>query len=241
MKNLEKIYIIHNPELVERKNYLDSMLKKFNLEDISEYVFFNDKKTITDETISKCLTHTPEDFKKRQDGMGSIVTNEFQAFELRKVAICITLDHIECYKRIVESDHKYSLILEDDVIFIEDNFAEKLDNYLTQLEKTNEPYVFYIGQGFDVRDFNAPGKFTRFSENILINNSKMSHYSDSYVISKEACKIFLKECVPFYFSIDWELNYLHRKFNVLSLNLHSVLTRQGSSKEYSTSNIKPKN
>ena len=235
---IEKIFIIHNPKLIERKKYLDENINKFGLNGITEYVFNIDKNCLTDDNLFNysCSAESIS-YHNRKNVMN--IPNE-SIKKLNNMEIAITLEHFNCYKMLLEDkNHEHCLILEDDVIFLTDDFTQELNKYIEQIDN-NYPYILYIGKGRNeiscVNEGNKNTVFKKMSDNIYLNTEKYSQYSDSYLINKKACEIILEHCIPFYFAIDWELFYLHKSTKVKSLFSYPQLTIQGSGYNYSSSN-----
>ena len=236
-----KILIIQNPKLIDRRNYLESKIDKFGLTNITEYVFFYDKNNLEESDRNKYEWSTNEDTFIKRKKIFDIPTSSIKT--MNNMEIAITLEHLKCHETILNSDYEYGLILEDDVIFLDDNFKNLLDDYISQIDKViekNQPFILYIGKGLNpsscVNENNIHKRFKQLSDNIYLDNEKHSQYSDSYLINKSACKVLLENSIPFYFAIDWELNYIHKAFNVLSLFSYPQLTVQGSNSNYGSSN-----
>jgi len=163
-------------------------LIKNNIEDLTEFVQNKPKDTLTEED--------KKIFKNINDG-----------------EISVALHHIECFKKIVENDYEYALILEDDVI-LSDNFMNTLNNYISQLPDIWD--MLFIGDGCNMhiknRLINNP------HSNIYLNN--FTRCLDSYLITKRCASIILERMqMPNYRIIrpvDLWLNDVIRnnKFNV---------------------------
>ena len=234
---LQKIYIIHYTKLLDRKRYVDDKLKQFDLEKITEYACLFDRNNLKSEDIEKySYSKNCECYFNREKVMDIPYFHD-----LNNTAISITLEHLKCYENFLKTEYDQLLVLEDDVIFLTNNFNEEINDYIDQIESLykNNSYILYVGQGANrsgsVNENNL-NMFEKISNNIYIHNGKISHYSDSYVINRKACEIILEKSVPFYFAIDWELNYIHKSTNVLPLYSYPQLTIQGSDTIYRTSN-----
>ena len=72
---------------------------------------------------------------------------DLKIFDTNKVKLSMCsniIKHIHSYRKIVNNNYKYSLILEDDVI-LDDNFGYKLEKGLTQLPDDYD--MLFIGNG----------------------------------------------------------------------------------------------
>ena len=106
---IEKIFIIHYKPLLERKQYL---INYFINNNITNYEF--------------------RDLYQRENLSKEIKDKYFKLDNLNPAQICITIEHIETYRQIINDNkntNKWYLILEDDAIFC-DNFIDKINEYL---------------------------------------------------------------------------------------------------------------
>jgi len=157
-----KIFIIHYDKLVTRKNNALKQLNDRNLkaEFISNYG--KDKLTLNDKTKFINLSD-----------------NKISCF----------LHHIECYKKIVEYDCDYALILEDDFMFL-DKFYIKLKKYIHNLP--NDWTFLYIGDGELIFPKNIFNKFKGLV-NIFRKHDNSLKYTNCYLIKNTACKKIIKQ------------------------------------------------
>jgi glycosyl transferase family 25 len=194
-----KIYIVHYDKLVKRKEKMINQLNKFNFdyEFISNYG--KEKLTIDDK----------KKFRNISDG-----------------EISVALHHIECFKKIAESNNDYALILEDDAI-LDTNFNEILNLYISKLTENWD--MLFIGDGCNMhidKNLLIPKK------NIYENRS--TRCLDSYLISKKCCKIILEKLnLPNYTilcPVDHWLNFVINNNNFNVFWAEPTIVTQGSEK-----------
>jgi len=153
-----KIFIVHYDKLVERKEIIIKQLSKYNF----DYEFISNKGK------NKLTIDDKKKFRNIHDG-----------------EISVTLHHIECFKKIVENNLEFALILEDD-IFLSQNFGEALDFYMKQLPRNWD--MLFVGDGCGMH----------VDKNLLENEkyiykSTKTRCLDSYLITNKCCKIILEK------------------------------------------------
>ena len=207
------IYIVHYDILVDRKI---NLIKQFNENNISEnkYIF---------------ITNYKRD---------NISLTDLQLFENNSVSpgsIAITLSHLSCYSRLVSNNDKYCLIFEDDVIF-NNNFNEKLNNYISQLPEDFD--MCFIGDGcnlhiptYIIKNSNT-NIFLKDNEPSLWGGDGATRCTDSYLISNKCADKILS-----YIStmdkkinknIDWWLNDIIRLLNFKVYWTEPTIVTQGT-------------
>lgn len=178
-----KIFVINYDKLVERKNHMLKQLSVRNLQ--AEFIsnYGKDKLTLDDK----------KKFTKISDS-----------------EISLFLHHLECYKKIVEYNYDYALILEDDAIFL-DKFYIKLQQYIYDMP--NDWSMLYLGEG----NFTIPKEvFNKFKGlvNIFRKPDNLTKYTECYIIKNTTCKKFIEqfnnENEPINMAIDHYLNkFIH--------------------------------
>jgi len=183
MAVIDHIYIVHYTPLVDRKEYL---LNQFNSNTITNYEFVTeyDRNTTSREIMDKYF---------------------FEFNNLTPVQKCISISHVEIYKKIIESKYNLCLILEDDAI-LTNLFKEKLEYYIDNLPKDFDIGFLNDGCGFHADNINdsqiwykVPGTRT----------------CCAYLITKNTCEKFVNSMIPLKTVIDHELN-----IHIVNLNLN---------------------
>ena len=136
------------------------------------------------------------------------------------------LKHTEALKQASNSEYKYTLIIEDDVI-ISKNFYRKFNKLLKNIEKF-EWDVIFIGSGIGRRFMFKKLKLKMFFSSPQIAFHPASNCADSYIIKKESAEILLKNFKTFHLSYDWELAYQMYKLNFNVYWATRPLFEQGS-------------
>lgn len=195
--NVSKIYIIHYNKLVERKNYLTNLFNKNNIHKF-EFRELYQRETLTNEISDKY----------------------FKLKNLNSAQICITIEHIETYREILNNsinDNDWYLILEDDSILC-DNFVTILNKYLENVPKDAE----YL----DISDY-----VTITSPDMWVRNCA-TRTTCAYLINKKTCSKLLSTIIPFEKAIDHELNKQFELHNVKTYWSNLSLVHHGSGSNY---------
>lgn len=121
-----KTFILHYTPLVERKEHMNKLIEKHNLD--ASYILNFDKEDMTD------YDKEIYDFKSIWQNRTLYLSNA-----------SLISKHIESYKRIVDENLEYGLILEDDVV-LNDDFSEKIEDYYKQLPEDWD--ILFVGDGY---------------------------------------------------------------------------------------------
>jgi GR25 family glycosyltransferase involved in LPS biosynthesis len=108
---------------------------------------------------------------------------------LNNAEISLFLHHIECCKRIVDSNLEYGIILEDDVVFGED-FKNKLEKYINELPDNYDMLFFGEGHGAHIPSYRIVNDKNVYLKSVKLNGGA-SKCSDSYIISNNCCRKIL--------------------------------------------------
>jgi len=204
-----KIFVIHYDKLVERKVNILKQLTDRNLE--AEFISNKGK--------DKLLLEEKQKFIKISD-------SEISTF----------LHHLECYKKIIEQNHEFALILEDDAILC-DKFYLRLQKYIRDLPKDWD--ILYIGEG-DLSIPNSVVQKFRGLVNIFRKPNDGFKYTDFYLIRNSACKKFVEkfenESGKINVAVDHYLHSFINEYGLKALIGEPKLVSQGSiNKTYNSS------
>ena len=108
------------------------------------------------------------------------------------------LSHKKCYENFLKTNYDYLLILEDDILFLNDNTKEQLNFYINHLEKINKEKnivdFLYLNRSPVTKTFKGynipnPEKY----EDEYIYSPKIYGYGfHSYIITKKGAQKFLE-------------------------------------------------
>lgn len=210
-----KAYVINLERSPERKIYMQELLKKHSSLDV-EFVAAVDGKELN------------EDDKKRQFDVDKFYSR--YSLYPRPGEIGCTLSHQKCYRKIVEEDIPYALILEDDII--EPENITLIFEVLERLMSEKEPRIIL-----------ASGWFWYYSTSTLSGNYKLAKVYDAflthaYLINQAAARI-LVEKRPYILADDWR--YIRQKGILLQAVLPHLIDQQWDGTFVSTVNVEQGN
>jgi GR25 family glycosyltransferase involved in LPS biosynthesis len=198
-----KIFVIHYDKLVERK---ENMMKQLNDRKLEAEFVSNKGK-------DKLLLEEKQNFTKISDS-----------------EISLFLHHIECFKNIIEQNHGFALILEDDAILC-DNFNLKLQKYIYDLPKDWD--ILNIGDG-DGNSYVPKHVYNKYKGliNIFRKPPNAHKYTEAYLITNEACKKIIEKFndnkEPINIAIDHYLRDFINCYNLKAFICEPKLVSQGS-------------
>jgi len=202
-----KTFVIHYDKLVGRKINMLKQLEENGMD--AEFISNRGKDVLTE-------------------------TDKHPFSKLNDSEISLFLHHYECFKKIIENQADFALILEDDVILC-DNFIEKLNNYITQLPENID--MLFIGDGCNLhieKHKLIPNK--NIYEKCLYPTSwggnGASRCSDSYIITKKCankmCEYINNLKYEITLPIDWWLNVATRDNNFKVYWAEPTIVTQGT-------------
>ena len=129
------------------------------------------------------------------------------------------LSHRACYKRMLESDQEFALILEDDARFVEGVFTEDFSESVMDFMKDDKPLVLLLHA-----DFESIGKKSPFYGNFYLYPVYSALFATAYLINKKAANLLLQEKFPYWVADDW---LLFRRWGIRVYSLYpSVVIQQ---------------
>lgn len=208
--NVDKIFIVHWKELIDRRNYLEGVLP----EDKTIWVDMYDRRIITENDILRYYSFNDKDtWYGRQNGL---YKNILEFRKLRISEVCNSLSHIYCLDYIIDNNINLSLIIEDDVIF-KPNFNKFND----LLKNTPDFDLIFIGSSFSIQTLDnvgcentEPAKLISPGIYEKVRNPK-TRTVDSYIINFESAKkirnIIDKISLPYDFDLAFFIKNLNLK------------------------------
>lgn len=206
-----KTYIVNLERSKERKLYMEKILKYISWVDY-EFVSAVDGKKMT--AIEQQMNFDIEKFKKRY------------SVSVRPGEIGCTLSHQKCYRKIVEENIPYALILEDD-ISISDNIQKVILTIEQQIQSYSEPLVVLLSGLYWYTNTHPLVEGYRIAN---VYNAFLTH---SYIINQSAAQILIEDR-PFILADDW---FYIRKRGVKMLAILPHLINQNWNEIQTTINI----
>ncbi len=140
-----------------------------------------------------------EDLKKRVNPWNFKYLGEKT---LRGVIGCC-LSHLDCYKKIIESNDKYVIIFEDDCVFIKDMEINSND-FLKNLPIPEKFGIIWLNDWGNSID----NKFINEHYNLVSSGAKTT---EAYIISKEFAKILYDENINNIGAIDAHIGQVYSR------------------------------
>ena len=130
---------------------------------------------------------------------------------MTKQEIAVTLSHIEVWKKMMQENIEYALILEDDVYFT-NKFSTNIDKIWDEISKSKFDILFL---SFDY--VKGISKRERKCKEFIHKPHVGIWQASGYVLSKKGVQKLLKE-LPVYGPVDLWLNLKFEKLNALMIN-----------------------
>lgn len=201
-----QIYICHYPPLIDRKEYLDSVLPELNI----PYEFFS---YFNRNNIGPYEQYFSTD-KSVLDYKNSVMPHKCNSPLTSPSIKATNLEHVRIYNAIQNNKHEYHLVLEDDAVLCT-GFKEKLQQTLENLPEDWD--IVYVSSGCE----NRPHISSSNGSNFAKIETKTSWTANGYLIKKETAKKFIDNIRPIILPIDFEQNFLQ---NLLNLNVYWLVT-----------------
>ena len=208
MKNKLKIYIIHYSKLSERKEYINQILDKLNID--FEFIEKFDKETLKEIDLSKYYDDNEKNFNNKVKLWGERA-NKYS--RMSDSEISCTLKHIEALRLINEGDHEYNLILEDDVIPQSKNLINEINKLIDDKNKWD---VLLIGEGMGKgfrNDKIGTKRMIPFKKSFKVKHPA-TNCLEAYIVKKSVVQKILKGLLPVTMACDWEFAYQFYKENM---------------------------
>lgn len=208
INSVDKIYVCHHTELVERKKFIIEHLSKYEL----EYEFVTD--------------YLPNEINL--DELQNIYPkiNGYIPAYMRKLSIneiSLILKHYKIWNEFEQNSELNSiLVLEDDVVFIDD-FIDKMNMYIKR--DINYDFIF-VGTCCNLNEVGTG----------LVRTNRGSRCTHAYMISRTCYNKIKDEMKNIQEPIDFFINVLVNKLNLNNYWLEEPVAYQNSS--YKTSIIR---
>lgn len=134
-----------------------------------------------------------------------------------------TLSHRICYRKLLESDEEFALIVEDDVNFL---YPEDIDATLIEIlnkHKDDKPYFITLGMHY----LYYPKKYCKLSKYTLYK-IHVAYGTFAYLINRKATERLLSVSLPFTVADDYPFI---RKCGILVEGIYPTFTAGASTQE----------
>lgn len=203
---IDGVYVVHGIKGYElREVLLQNLLNKqyqFNAEFVTESIIPEENEALLQKYFIKDIRNL-----------------------IGKGAAFCTLVHILIYEKIIQNKNRYSLVFENDVCFISNDFLERI--------KLVEKEADTLEEGFIISLENSTLEFPslwKLKKNKYLYEEKSGRCAGAYLIDKKAAELMLKDiriekCKHV---IDWWHNDLIDRKVLKMYWAHPALTEQGS-------------
>lgn len=157
--------------------------------------------------------------QEREDLFDSKKYSQYYGRNVLPGEIGCTLSHRKCYKRLLESDWKYALILEDDAHFLIDTIDVDFLIAVEKIMNAEKPSVLLLHA-----DINYKGKAKLFCKNYDLYTVYTAMFTTAYFINRSAADLMLSEKRSYWVADDW---FRFRQWGINILCLYpSVIVQQ---------------
>jgi glycosyl transferase family 25 len=138
------------------------------------------------------------------------IFNSYRNFykKLSPGSVSLILKHIHCWKKQIDNNIDYCLILEDDVE-IPENFKNLLDNIYLEMISDKSIGLTMVGTSFNMV---TPNKINE--KLIYCHPLQKTRCTHAYFINKETAKILIDNFKPINLPIDFKMNEIIQKKNI---------------------------
>jgi len=219
MQKYPDIYITHYSKLIERKDRIKSDLSNWpaKVQFIEEF----NKEEITGKIKEKYRLKDKKDYIKE---LKSLARNNDNDDIISDSEISLALKHLHAYKKIIDNEEEYGLILEDDAI-PKENFIEK---FADNLKNTSIDWdMIFMGEGCGVKFIKE--KITKGRQiNEFCYEVKGTNGTEAYLIKKQMAEKLIKRMEKFVLPVDWEIEHQLQNMDVKVIWWFPSLFYQGS-------------
>lgn len=174
-------FVVNLESSVERRKNVEKMLGNENLIEADFIGAVDGRKMNSDE---------------REKVFNVDYSRKYYGREIRPGEIGCTLSHQKCYKKIVEDNIPYALILEDDINIVE-SISDNL-SYIEDILNTEVPTVVLIsGRFYYTKSKSIPNTHKKIG---TVVDAYLAH---AYIINKEAAKMAIEE-KPWFMADNWK-------------------------------------
>lgn len=215
-------YIIHYTKLAERKERVVKLLGSYGLN--LNLIASSDKEILNNSNIHKVYSIDECVYAYKMVHAYGPCYAYFRVLDLGEISCA--LKHYMAYKHIVENEHPYALVVEDDAVSTE-HLEKGLEGLLGDLPDGWD--VIFLGSGIGV-DFveDRIKEFKRVGEFMYKATHPASNCTEAYLISSKAAKLLYNCLLPFHMPLDFEMSYWFKFYDLNVYWRYPSLFEQGS-------------
>lgn len=210
-QTLDHIYVLNVKKFTQRRMFMETQLKKFDL--IADFIFDWDVDDLTEQVINQY----------------------FIGEQLSLAQKSCTLKHVTALQKVAANHSRFNLILEDDAIFTAD-FAQGLQNALAESEQYQGDKVIYIGSG---GNFFTPKSQRKPNQHLYIGSR--GRFADSYIIDSATAQKRLDWINEHKISepMDNQFELIDKALGIQIIWLEDPIVEQGSKNGLFNSALEP--
>lgn len=216
------IQIIHYSKLVDRKEFIDNLFEKENL-DIS-YILDFDRENINIALSNYSYKKDKSQFLGKIESLWKIFDEEYRV--LSDAELSCYFKHLKSLDNIAKSNKEFGLILEDDVINI-GAIKNNLKKIIKKFGKKDWDVVF-LGRGSGKDFIKSKSKKDIFNPRYLKPSHPASNCAEAYIIKNKSAKKLYEAMKEFNLPYDWEMAYKMYKLDFKVRWYYPPLFKQGS-------------
>ena len=191
------IFVMNPDKFCDRRVALTSLLKKTPFQ--FQFIAINDDLELTPESIAK-----NHDSKRTIDSFG----RDFSRGELAS-----TLNHLLSYKKFLDTENDFAIIMEDDAGFIVDDFMFVIERLIKMIDKS-KPQVYLLTPVISYLNSNSKD----FSEDYKVVKVIQSWDSSGYIINRKAAKKMIDaNSRSWFIADDWVRYKRHANVDIFSV------------------------
>jgi len=218
---IDKIYIVHMPELIDRQEALTEQLSKFNFDSNNiEWRFTYYKHNIPQDIKDKYYKQDIDIYEKNMMYVPGYKRGMNTYLYLSDNYMAVMLEHVFAFEKMIKDNAKIAMIIEDDILFCDD-FSDKIVHYMNQLPPDWD--IFYPGEACNQRLQQVD-----INKNVYLHPQKLTRTSCCYIVKIETIKKIIKTIIPFTLPIDFEMIAQNWQHNLNVYWGEPGLTQQGS-------------
>lgn len=215
-----KIHVIHYDKLTDRKKVLEDKLRENNMsaEWLIQSGFYEQN------FIDKYYAYDKNEWKRKV----RIANRPIIYRTLTRSEVHLTINHFLVGEKIINGEDEFALVLEDDAMLVDD-FKEKLDEVIEQLQNTDWDIVFLDFLGA------KPPKVEKLT--LLPKRNDYDYYGTcAYLIKKSSWIKILNTDDKFTLPIDEEYKYRINSLGLKTTWVVPPLVKQSSLDESGSTN-----